>query len=128
MGHVWQPELFMADGVLGINGGIRKVFQLFFQVVHIDKNKYAMTCMGFGLNIAPRVVQVHLDHILRLGNYKNVDGPYRDDLVVVITDPHGAEKVVELKAHKSGKIYFCFVEYGKYQKNLGIEVGGPLII
>ena len=53
-----------------------------FQVVQANGQRWAMTRMGFGLSIAPRVLQVLIKHILAVEELSLVTLPYRDDLLI----------------------------------------------
>lgn len=53
-----------------------------FQVVSVNGSQFAMTRMGFGLNIAPRVLQAIIEHIVGRAGLTDSVLAYRDDLVV----------------------------------------------
>ena len=57
-----------------------------FQAVKHDGRFYAMTRMGFGLNIAPRVLKCLIEYILKLSGVEDVINPYRDDILVCTDD------------------------------------------
>ncbi len=53
-----------------------------FQAVWVHGKLYCMTRMGFGLNIAPRVLKVLIEHILSSAQLTDIALPYRDDLLI----------------------------------------------
>jgi hypothetical protein len=53
-----------------------------YQVVEVDGAQYAMTRMGFGLNVAPRVLKCLIQQVLKEAKLDDVTNPYRDDVVV----------------------------------------------
>ena len=68
-----------------------------YQVVQVDQKVYAMTRMGFGLNIAPRVLKCLIAHVLDKAALDATVSPYRDDILVGSGDatPQGRQTVLE---------------------------------
>ena len=53
-----------------------------YQAVEVQGQILAMTRMGFGLSVAPRVLQCLIRHILCENKSMGVSNPYRDDIVI----------------------------------------------
>jgi transposase InsO family protein len=53
-----------------------------YQVVKWNGQKFVMTRMGFGLNIAPRVLKCLIEYILKKANTCSATNPYRDDILI----------------------------------------------
>ena len=92
-----------------MNIGVAKQL-LRFQIVNVDEKFYCLTKMGFGISIAPRVLQCLIKKIITENNLISTINPYRDDILVGTND--GTEAGLREVQEEINKVRKLLLQHG----------------